>query len=196
MSLLRDREQSTSANFTPATTTSPYEIDQLGSLTATATPMGQPHNEAITIIPGFEIPLDEADSVLRNYVADMLPQFPFVPLPTSNANSLYKDKPLLLKTIMWICRPPDADTSAAFERWFRQHIAHRIVVSGEKSLEILQAILVLLAWYVCRITRCCLLLTGLVNVQERCSFLRLRQRYEPPSIGNRNGRRFGFDKVP
>lgn len=179
MSLLRDREQSGSTNraaehypfssssFTPATTTSPHGFDHSGPLTAMTTPIGQPHNELITVIPGFEILRDEADLVLRNYTTNMLPQFPFVALPASNAYSLYKDKPLLLKTILWICRPPDADTSAAFERWFRQQIANRIVVLGEKSLEILQAILVFLAWYELSYdTRYFPLLTGLINAQE------------------------------
>lgn len=76
----------------------------------------------------------------------MLPHFPFVPLSCYNAYDLYKEKPLLLKTILWVCRPPGQEASAAFHFWFRQHVAHQIVVLLTKSLELIQAILVFLAW--------------------------------------------------
>ncbi|KAM6523284.1 hypothetical protein FSOLCH5_003903 [Fusarium solani] len=80
-------------------------------------------------------------------MTEMLPQFPFVPLPSIDAYDLYKRKPLLLKTILWVCRPPGPEAYAAFEDWFRQHVAYQTVVLMNKSLEIVQALLVFFAWY-------------------------------------------------
>lgn len=105
-----------------------------------------PRSGSIFIVPGFEIPFLEADRVLQEYMTSMLPQFPFVPLPCHNAYDMFKDKPLLLKTILWVCRPPGSETYAAFERWLRQHVAHQTVVLGNHSLELVQTILVFLAW--------------------------------------------------
>lgn len=92
------------------------------------------------------MPFLEADQVLQEYMTVMLPQFPFVPLPCHNAYDMFKDKPLLLKTILWVCRPPKPEAFAAFESWLRQHIAHQTVVLSNKSLELVQAILIFLAW--------------------------------------------------
>ncbi|PYH93985.1 hypothetical protein BO71DRAFT_441330 [Aspergillus ellipticus CBS 707.79] len=76
----------------------------------------------------------------------MLPEFPFVPLPFKHASDMLRDQPLLLKTILWICRPPPPEVSAAFESWFRQHVAEQTVVLMNKNIELVQAILVFLAW--------------------------------------------------
>lgn len=76
----------------------------------------------------------------------MLPEFPFVPLSPTNSSELIKEKPLLLNTIPWVCRPPTPEASAAFESWFRQHIASQTVVLMNKDLELVHAILVFLAW--------------------------------------------------
>lgn len=105
-----------------------------------------PRSGSISIVPGFDITFLEADQVLREYVTSMLPQFPFVPLPCHNAYDMFKDKPVLLKTILWVCRPPESDAHAAFERWLRQHIAYQTVALANQSLELVQTILVFLAW--------------------------------------------------
>lgn len=105
-----------------------------------------PHLDVVDISPGYRLSLDEADRALEQYKNDLVPQFPFVPLPGSNARDLYRDKPLLLKTILSVSRPPDPDCSAAFQKWFRQSIAYETVVLMKKNIETLQALLVYLAW--------------------------------------------------
>lgn len=62
-------------------------------------------NGSIFIVPGFEISFSEANQVLQEYMATMIPEFPFVPLPSKNSSDMLKDKPLLLKVILWVCRP-------------------------------------------------------------------------------------------
>ncbi|KAK1845541.1 fungal transcriptional regulatory protein [Colletotrichum chrysophilum] len=83
-----------------------------------------PSTEAITIIPGYQVTLQEAELIFQIYTSDFVPQFPFVPLPNDKAR----------------------DLSVGFERWFRQYVAYRVVVLLEKNLEILQALLVYFAW--------------------------------------------------
>ena len=104
------------------------------------------YNASIAIVPGFEVSFPEADQILQEYMTTMVPEFPFVPLSTKNSSSMLKDKPLLLKTILWVCRPPPPEVSAVFESWFRQHVANETVVLMHKDLELVQAILVFLAW--------------------------------------------------
>lgn len=105
-----------------------------------------PRSGSISIVSGIEITFLEADQVLQEYMTTMLPQFPFVPLPCHSAYDMFKDKPLLLETKLWVCRHPEPEACAAFERCLRQHIAHQTVVLGNHSLELVQTILVFLAW--------------------------------------------------
>lgn len=105
-----------------------------------------PPHGLISVFPGFEITRHEADQSLEEYMTTMLPEFPFVPLPSSNLSQALEEKPLLTKTIICVCRPPPFNSSAAFESWFRRQIAHEAVVLTGKNLELVQAILVFLAW--------------------------------------------------
>lgn len=98
-------------------------------------------------VPGFPITFAEADQALRYYSSDLLPQFPFVPLPVCTARELHAAKPLLLKIILRVCHSLSPEQDAEFEQWFRQNIAYRVVVLMEKSNELLQAILLYLTWY-------------------------------------------------
>ncbi|CAG9988680.1 unnamed protein product [Clonostachys byssicola] len=98
------------------------------------------------IISGYEMSFDEADQVLQEYMIMMLPQFPFVPLETTDVFQLSREKPLLLKTLLFVCRPSDSQSRLNFDGWFRQHIAHQIVVLNMKNIELIQAIMIFLAW--------------------------------------------------
>ncbi|KAI8682567.1 Zn(2)-C6 fungal-type domain-containing protein [Fusarium sp. Ph1] len=131
--------------FTPAAIQASHQ--DISSAPSLHSPASYPQQDAfISIVPGFQISFAEAGQVLQEYMTEMLPQFPFVPLPSIDAYDLYKRKPLLIKTILWVCRPPGPETYAAFEDWFRQHVAYQTVVLMNKSLEIVQALLVFFAW--------------------------------------------------
>ncbi|CAI6094679.1 unnamed protein product [Clonostachys chloroleuca] len=98
------------------------------------------------IISGYEMSFDEADQVLQEYMIMMLPQFPFVPLETTDVFQLSREKPLLLKTLLFVCRPSDSQSRLNFDEWFRQHVAQQIVVLNRKNIELIQAIMIFLAW--------------------------------------------------
>lgn len=107
----------------------------------------QLREQAFEVIAGFKMSFDEADAVLQEYATIMLPQFPFVPLETTSVANMSREQPILLKTVLFACRPPSQTIRAEFEQWFRQYISHQIVVLGAKRLELLQAIVIFLAWY-------------------------------------------------
>lgn len=134
-----------SEGTTPTTTQAFYQHQPPAESPNQSTGIGASHG-LIFIVPGFEISFAEADQVLQEYMTTMVPEFPFVPLSSEKSSDMFKDKPLLLKTILWVCRPPPPEASSAFENWFRQHIANQTVVLMNKDLELVQAILVFLAW--------------------------------------------------
>ncbi|KAI5461254.1 hypothetical protein BGZ63DRAFT_230818 [Mariannaea sp. PMI_226] len=106
----------------------------------------QLREQVVEIAPGYKMSFEEAEHVLHEYMTTMLPQFPFVPLASTNVYEMSREQPVLLKVILHACRPPSQSIRAEFEQWFRHQIAHQIVVLGARRLELLQAILIFLAW--------------------------------------------------
>jgi hypothetical protein len=104
--------------------------------------------ETVQIIPNFEVTLDEADRLLDLYRTAYSPQFPFVPIPlTMNAFELNDQRPFLFRTIIQAVAPQNAAVQRDVARWFREYIGVHMVVNQERRLELLQAIVVFLAWY-------------------------------------------------
>ncbi|KAL1882941.1 hypothetical protein Daus18300_000579 [Diaporthe australafricana] len=107
-----------------------------------------PGNESVVeIIPGFRMTFYEADRALNLYRSLYAPYFPFVTIPVmATAYDLYEKTPFLFRTIVSIAAPQTPTTQADFKVWFRHYIAEHVVVNNEKRLEILQALLVHMAW--------------------------------------------------
>ncbi|KAK3400372.1 hypothetical protein B0T20DRAFT_182940 [Sordaria brevicollis] len=105
----------------------------------------------VDIIPqthGFlRISMTEAERLLKLYQEDYHPRFPFVPVPqNTSAQDLFQKQPFLFRTIIQIVAPQNAAAQRAFTTWFREYIATHIVVKQEKRLDLLQAILLFIAW--------------------------------------------------
>ncbi|KAF7531463.1 hypothetical protein G7054_g8867 [Neopestalotiopsis clavispora] len=141
-----------SAETTRAINNSPGSGQTPSSLAPTSQPLdilltqNVPSEDAIDIVPGFHVAFVEADQILEDYRSTMLLQFPFVPIPYTKSQDIYRSQPLLVKAIIYASRPQNAPMTEKVNRWFREYFAHHIVVLNEKSLEILQAILIFLAW--------------------------------------------------
>jgi hypothetical protein len=106
-----------------------------------------PPVEHIDIIPGFRVSMADAEYFLRIYISSYSPLFPFVPVSKSiSAYDLFVTKPFLLRTIMGIVAPQTHTIQVQTETWFREYIAEHMVVKQEKTLEILQALLLFIAW--------------------------------------------------
>ena len=101
----------------------------------------------IDVVPGFRLTLEEADGALHLYRFVYTPYFPFVPISTTlTAKELLDTAPFLLRTILFMTAPQSASVQKAARMWFREKIAQHVIVDQERRLELLQAILVFLAW--------------------------------------------------
>lgn len=97
----------------------------------------------------LRITMGEADRLLKLYQTDYHPRFPFVPIPrNTTAQDLFQRQPFLFRTIIQIVAPQSAALQRSFTIWFREYIATHIIVKQEKRLDLLQAILLFIAWLV------------------------------------------------
>ncbi|KAK1623866.1 hypothetical protein BDP81DRAFT_331562 [Colletotrichum phormii] len=115
MSLLnRDREhsapnsQASDSHPSPSinlhlTTTQHQSDGSYSPLNSTATPV-QLLQGILTIVPGYRVTLQEANRILQLYMSDMVPQFPFVPLPVRRA---YSESILRLAEDLELTQRPD-----------------------------------------------------------------------------------------
>jgi len=83
----------------------------------------------------------------------MTPHFPFVVLPSdASVDTLQQDRPLLLLAIFAAAAYDDIPLQRRLGREITQSITHVMLHGAAMSLEILQALLVHLAWYVLTIS--------------------------------------------
>lgn len=103
--------------------------------------------ESVEIVKGFRVTFFEAERALNLYRSIYSPYFPFVPIPVMmTAYELYDRSPFLFRSIVTITTPQSPVVQAEYRLWFREYVAQHVVVNNEKRLEILQAILIHLAW--------------------------------------------------
>ena len=77
----------------------------------------------------------------------MNPHFPFVVvLQYDSAKSLQREKPLLLSAILAAATHDNCALQRRLGDEFKQAVMHRVLCAGPMSLELLQALLVYLAW--------------------------------------------------
>ncbi|KAM5369724.1 hypothetical protein ACJZ2D_008871 [Fusarium nematophilum] len=101
----------------------------------------------LELFPGFRISHDQAAKGLDLYRQEYSPQFPFVPLAAAcTSHELYAQSRLLFWTIMAVVSPLGDKVQMEFKAWFRKYLAEHVVVRQEKYLDIVQAILIFLAW--------------------------------------------------
>ncbi|KAJ4265035.1 hypothetical protein NW762_005278 [Fusarium torreyae] len=99
------------------------------------------------LFPGFRVSHEQATERLAVYRRDYMPHFPFVPMSGAiSSHELYVESRILFWTILAIVSPLEDKVQMEFKAWFRKYLAEHLVVRQEKSIDILQAILVYLAW--------------------------------------------------
>ncbi|KAK3322914.1 hypothetical protein B0H66DRAFT_555490 [Apodospora peruviana] len=115
----------------------------------------QPINELSALQPPNNCPLDHdaADKILHNYRTNYSPRFPFVQIPsTTSVFQLVLQRPFLFKVIAHVVAPPKNSSRAAFHQWFLSCLMDKMTREQDKTLELLQAILIFIAWgdyYLC-----------------------------------------------
>jgi hypothetical protein len=88
-----------------------------------------------------------AQTLLSSY-AGRVAYFPFVDVPLGAALDCFRlERPFLLLTILTTSSGEQKAVQDDLEYHLRQELGRRSIVQGEQSLDILQGLLVYLAWY-------------------------------------------------
>jgi len=92
----------------------------------------------------------EASLVLEAFRKDFMPYAPFVVIPPNvDSEEFRRQKPFLFLAILMVTYRYEKSTQAEIAKNFREVLSHSMLIKGEQSLDILQGLLVCLAWSVC-----------------------------------------------
>ena len=95
-----------------------------------------------------KVTLEQAQIWLQTF-RHMSRWFPFVVIsPESTVSSLSRDSPFILLAILTVTAKSDVNYYFQLDHEFRRILSQRLVVDGHKTLELLQGLLIYLAWYV------------------------------------------------
>lgn len=90
------------------------------------------------------------DALLYVYRNNMGPQFPFVVIPDDvSAVELAQKKPFLYRTVIMAASYHDRTGQSRMTKDIFQYLSKHMIIRNEKSMDLLQGLLVLMAWSVC-----------------------------------------------
>lgn len=98
--------------------------------------------------PDTTIPTDhEAIYLLNLYRAEMAPLFPFVVISRRvTPEQLRLEKPVLYMAIMMVACQSDVHRQLSIARIVRQEISQAVLIRSERSLALLEGLLLYIAW--------------------------------------------------
>lgn len=89
------------------------------------------------------------DALLYIYRKNMAPQFPFVIVPDKvSAAELAQTKPFLYKALIMAASYHDNTGQCRMAKEIFQYLSTNMILENERSFDLLQGLLVLMAWYV------------------------------------------------
>lgn len=89
----------------------------------------------------------EAAHLLEFYSTEMAPLFPFVVIPKSvTVEDLRLEKPILYLVIMMAACQHDMQRQLALAKLVREDINQTVLIRGERSVALLEGLLVYIAW--------------------------------------------------
>lgn len=92
--------------------------------------------------------LENAEHYLESFKTILTPHFPFlVILPQASAVHLRQEKPFLFLAVMSAASYDNMPLQRSLGAEVKRAVASRIVLNGEVSFDLLQGLLVSLAWY-------------------------------------------------
>ncbi len=78
-------------------------------------------------------------------------QFPFVVIPTdTTASDLNRDKPFVLKVICMVAFVHDSEAQSLMAKEIMEYLSMHLIIQAERDLDLLQGLLIFMAWYVLR----------------------------------------------
>ena len=90
----------------------------------------------------------ERATALLSIFRNMSIYFPFVLLPTEyNIESLSEERPFLFLAMMATASSEDKPLQEILDRELRTMLSTKVILEGEKSIDLLQGLLVYLAWF-------------------------------------------------
>lgn len=92
------------------------------------------------------ISVHDAEELVRTFQTDYT-GFPFVLLPYLTMDSFRRERPFLLLSVLAITSRKQLELQEPLEREFREVLSTRVIVEGAKDLDLLQGLLIYLAWY-------------------------------------------------
>jgi len=79
----------------------------------------------------------------------MSDQFPFVIIPAgTTADKLRQEKPFLYMTILMVASYEDNKIQIMMAKEIWEYLCMHMIIQAEKSLDLLQGLLILIAWFV------------------------------------------------
>jgi hypothetical protein len=94
------------------------------------------------------IDIHDPEALLKFYREMIADAFPFVVVPQGiTAYSLSRDKPFLFKAIVMVASAQDVKAQAAMAEEIVEYLSLHVLLRCEKSLDLLQGLLVFAAWY-------------------------------------------------
>jgi hypothetical protein len=104
-----------------------------------------PHPQTLALDPNDS----EAERLLDLFRTECTPYFPIIHISTTKtARDLRQDCPFLWKVIVMITSTRTPSRQSALCKNIMEEISTRLLLKGEKTLELLQGILLFTAWYV------------------------------------------------
>ncbi|KUI72520.1 hypothetical protein VM1G_08403 [Cytospora mali] len=97
--------------------------------------------------PGYGLTWHLANDALENFRTNFVPNFPFVVVSLDlTAQELHTKKPFLFRAIMFVAADLPPTRHKALKRGILAYLGHRLLVNGERDLDLLQGLLVFIAW--------------------------------------------------
>ena len=92
------------------------------------------------------VSFEQAEEYLRFFRTKAC-SFPFVLVsPQTSLNSLRREKPFLLLSILAFSAQDNCKLQQTLELEIREQLSRRVIVNGEKSMDLLQGVLIYLCW--------------------------------------------------
>ena len=106
-------------------------------------PIGGATDGSLSVEPDGQ----EAEILLLEFKTNMTEQFPFVVIsPEKTSQSLQQEKPLLWKAIMVAALHENSHRQLALGSKLMEDLTTRLLLKVERSLDLLQALLIFIAW--------------------------------------------------
>ena len=94
------------------------------------------------------VKLQDAERLLRLFREDLAVHFPFVNVPDGSVENLHRLRPVLVMAIIVAASFRSLSQQRQLAEKLSEYLSLHVLLRGEKSLDLLQGLLVLASWYV------------------------------------------------